>query len=77
MLTSSKVLPRSSRKSEQRDAKSFCLRDHTTLDREYPDRLQLYSLPTPNGVKVSIVLEEIGLPYGVNLVDFNKDDQHR
>jgi len=28
-----------------------------------PDRLQLYSLPTPNGVKVSIMLEEIGLPY--------------
>jgi GST-like protein len=41
-----------------------------------PDRLQLYSLPTPNGVKVSIMLEEIGLPYEVHLVDFNKDDQH-
>ena len=43
---------------------------------KYPDRLQLYSLPTPNGVKVSIMLEEIGLPYEVHLVDFNKDDQH-
>jgi GST-like protein len=32
-------------------------------------------LPTPNGVKVSIMLEEIGLPYEVHLVDFNKDDQ--
>jgi GSH-dependent disulfide-bond oxidoreductase len=32
---------------------------------KYPDRLQLYSLPTPNGVKVSIMLEEIGLPYEV------------
>ncbi len=42
---------------------------------KYPDRLQLYSLPTPNGVKVSIALEEIGLPYEVHLVDFNKDDQ--
>jgi GST-like protein len=42
---------------------------------QYPDRLQLYSLPTPNGVKVSIMLEEIGLPYEVHLVDFNKDDQ--
>jgi GST-like protein len=42
---------------------------------QYPDRLQLYSLPTPNGVKVSITLEEIGLPYEVHLVDFNKDDQ--
>jgi len=40
-----------------------------------PDLLQLYSLPTPNGVKVSIMLEEIGLPYEVHLVDFNKDDQ--
>src|ERR1700722_16909415 len=30
---------------------------------EHPDRLQLYSLPTPNGVKASIMLEEIGLPY--------------
>jgi GST-like protein len=42
---------------------------------KYPDRLQLYSLPTPNGVKVSIMLEETGLPYEVHLVDFNKDDQ--
>jgi GST-like protein len=42
---------------------------------QYPDRLQLYSLPTPNGVKVSIMLEEIGLPYEVHLVDFSKDDQ--
>jgi GSH-dependent disulfide-bond oxidoreductase len=43
---------------------------------KYPDRLQLYSLPTPNGVKVSILLEEIGLPYEAHLVDFNKGDQH-
>ena len=41
----------------------------------HPDRLQLYSLPTPNGVKVSIMLEEIGLAYEVHLVDFNKNDQ--
>src|SRR4029079_1931370 len=41
----------------------------------YPDRLQLYSLPTPNGVKVSIMLEEIGLPYEPHLVDFGKNDQ--
>ncbi len=33
----------------------------------HPDRLQLYSLPTPNGVKVSIALEEIGLPYELHL----------
>lgn len=40
-----------------------------------PDRLQLYSLPTPNGVKVSIMLEEVGLPYEAHLVDFGGDDQ--
>ena len=42
---------------------------------QHPEQLQLYSLPTPNGVKVSIMLEEIGLPYEVHLVDFGKDDQ--
>ena len=41
----------------------------------HPDRIQLYSLPTPNGVKVSIMLEETGLPYEPHLVDFGKDDQ--
>jgi GST-like protein len=41
----------------------------------HPDRLQLYSLPTPNGVKVSIALEEIGLPYEVHLVSFGTNDQ--
>src|SRR3954465_5294084 len=34
-----------------------------------PDRLQLYSFPTPNGVKVSIALEEIGLPYEAHAVN--------
>ena len=42
---------------------------------KYPDRLQLYSLPTPNGVKVSIALEELGLPYEPHLVSFNTNDQ--
>lgn len=41
----------------------------------HPDRLQLYSLPTPNGVKVSILLEETGLPYEVHRVDFERNDQ--
>jgi GSH-dependent disulfide-bond oxidoreductase len=41
----------------------------------HPDRLQLYSLPTPNGVKVSILLEELGLPYEVHRVAFDKNDQ--
>ena len=40
-----------------------------------PERLQLYSLPTPNGVKVSILLEEIGLPYEPHLVRFDANDQ--
>ena len=42
---------------------------------QHPDRIQLYSLPTPNGVKASIMLEETGLPYEWHLVDFAKDDQ--
>ncbi|HEY2033135.1 MAG TPA: glutathione S-transferase N-terminal domain-containing protein [Rhizomicrobium sp.] len=42
----------------------------------HPDRIQLYSLPTPNGVKASIMLEETGLPYEPHLVDFNHNDQH-
>mgnify|MGYP001476700599 FL=1 len=40
-----------------------------------PDRIQLYSLPTPNGVKASIMLEETGLPYEAHLVSFGSDDQ--
>jgi GST-like protein len=40
-----------------------------------PDAIQLYSLPTPNGVKVSIALEEMGLPYDAHLVDFATNDQ--
>jgi GST-like protein len=42
---------------------------------QHPERLQLYSLPTPNGVKVSILLEEIGLPYEAHLVSFETQDQ--
>jgi GST-like protein len=41
----------------------------------HPERLQLYSLPTPNGVKVSIALEEIGLPYEAHRVAFDKNEQ--
>ena len=41
----------------------------------HPDRLQLYSLPTPNGVKVSIMLEETGLPYEAHRVSFDTQDQ--
>jgi len=42
---------------------------------QHPDRIQLYSLPTPNGVKVSTVLEETGLPYEPHLVRFDANDQ--
>ena len=42
---------------------------------QHPDRIQLYSLPTPNGVKVSIALEELGLPYEPHLVRFETNDQ--
>lgn len=41
----------------------------------HPDRIQLYSLPTPNGIKVSAALEEMGLPYEAHLVNFATDDQ--
>ncbi|HEX8241526.1 MAG TPA: glutathione S-transferase N-terminal domain-containing protein [Allosphingosinicella sp.] len=41
---------------------------------EHPDRLQLYSLNTPNGVKVSIMLEETGLPYEPHLVDITRNE---
>jgi GST-like protein len=41
----------------------------------YPDRLQLYSVPTPNGVKVAIMLEESALPYEPHLVNFANNEQ--
>lgn len=43
---------------------------------KYPDRIQLYSFPTPNGVKVSIALEELGLPYEAHTVSILDGDQH-
>jgi GSH-dependent disulfide-bond oxidoreductase len=42
---------------------------------KHPDRIQLYSLNTPNGVKVSTMLEETGLPYEPHTVRFDRDDQ--
>lgn len=41
----------------------------------HPERIQLYSLPTPNGVKASIMLEETGLAYEPHLVSFETNDQ--
>jgi len=40
-----------------------------------PTRIQLYSLPTPNGKKASIMLEETGLPYDAHLINIMKGDQ--
>ncbi len=40
-----------------------------------PDSIQYYGLPTPNGVKVTIMLEELGVPYEAHLVDFATNDQ--
>ena len=41
---------------------------------QHPDRLQLYSLNTPNGVKASIMLEETGIPYEPHLVDITANE---
>lgn len=41
---------------------------------QHPDRIQLYSLPTPNGVKISIALEELGLPYEPHMIDIGKNE---
>jgi GST-like protein len=41
---------------------------------QHPDKIQLYSLPTPNGVKVSIMLEETGLAYEPHAIDIGKDE---
>src|ERR1700710_1195421 len=41
---------------------------------KHPDRLQLYSVPTPNGVKVSILLEELGIPYEPHFINIMTDE---
>jgi GST-like protein len=41
---------------------------------KHPDRLQLYSATTPNGVKASIMVEEIGLPYEAHYIDIGKNE---
>lgn len=42
---------------------------------QFPDWLQLYSLPTPNGIKVSVMLEEVGIPYEAHRIDIQGNDQ--
>jgi GSH-dependent disulfide-bond oxidoreductase len=39
--------------------------------------IELYTFPTPNGWKVSVMLEELGLPYNAHVVDITKDDQFK
>lgn len=48
---------------------------HAKWPARHPDRLQLYSVPTPNGQKVSILLEEVGLPYEAHLVRVDRGEQ--
>ncbi|MFK7986900.1 MAG: glutathione binding-like protein [Sandaracinaceae bacterium] len=42
---------------------------------EHPDRIQLYSVATPNGKKIGIALEEMGLPYEAHRINIMADDQ--
>lgn len=42
---------------------------------EHPDRIQLYSIATPNGQKVGIMLEELGVPYEGHKVHIGQNDQ--
>ena len=39
-----------------------------------PDIIQIYSFPTPNGVKISIALEELGIPYEAHPVDITRNE---
>ena len=43
---------------------------------QFPDRLQLYTLGTPSGIKVAVMLEETGLPYEAHRVSFDSNDQY-
>jgi GST-like protein len=39
--------------------------------------IDLYTFGTPNGKKANIMLEEVGLPYELHVVDIRKGDQHK
>ena len=41
----------------------------------HPEHIQLYSLATPNGQKISIALEEMNLPYDAHLINIRENDQ--
>src|SRR5688572_11748273 len=66
-------LPRFHRASIMSDLSGFPITSKWPAS--HPDRIQLYSLNTPNGVKASIMLEETGLPYEPHLVRFDTNDQ--
>jgi GST-like protein len=38
--------------------------------------IELYTWSTPNGRKISIMLEEVGLPYSVHPINITKDEQY-
>ncbi len=60
------------------DSTTKALADHPITRRwpaTRPEAIQLYSFPTPNGVKISIALEELGLPYEAHAVHIGRDDQ--
>ena len=66
-------------KPEQAPTDSKPTLDHPIFTRwpaQYPDRLQLFSLPTPNGVKVGIMLEETSLAYEPHRIDIMADENH-
>jgi hypothetical protein len=72
----SAMLRRSSARSSRRKKVTH---DHPIFTRwpaQYPDRLQLLSAPTPNGVKVGIVLEETSLAYEPHRIDIMADESH-
>lgn len=53
--------------------------DHPIFSRwpaKSPDLLQLFSLPTPNGVKIGIMLEESGLAYEAHRIDIMANENH-
>jgi len=39
--------------------------------------IQLFAFDTPNGRKISVALEEMGLPYQVQVVNITQDDQFK
>ncbi|AJA08347.1 glutathione S-transferase-like protein [Sphingopyxis fribergensis] len=53
--------------------------DHPIFARwpaQHPDRIQLFSAPTPNGVKAGIMLEETGLAYEPHRIDIMANESH-